>query len=210
MTSKIEKELQDATSVKPKSKEKRADYLDRLADEADKLPEKAWDNLSDAAKEWVNDANEATEKAKERGGEAKIKDFDDAGDDASESDSKEKTKETKKSKDDSASDSKKDDTDVASKKDKAKSEKKAKTDKPAKAAKAPKEKKARGSGKMQALMSVIIKNPKSTAAELHEKMKAKGSEISQSTVSTVRSDFIRSVNFLDEQGLLKSNPFAGD
>lgn len=64
---KIETELQKATGVKPKKGEKRGAYLDRLADEADKLPDAKFKKLSSAAAKWVNDVNEAAEAAKDRG-----------------------------------------------------------------------------------------------------------------------------------------------
>ena len=75
----IEKELQKATGVKPKPKEKRSAYLDRLSDEADKLDERDFDKLSKKAQDWVNEASAEADEAKNRGRDPKIADFDDGG-----------------------------------------------------------------------------------------------------------------------------------
>jgi arginine repressor len=62
---------------------------------------------------------------------------------------------------------------------------------------------------MQAILAMLLKHPTSTNPELLAKLSNVGPEITASTLSTVRSDFLRSVRVLDQAGLLKSNPFAG-
>ena len=52
--SKIEAELVKATGVKPKAKEDRQDFLDRLIKKVQDLPDDEWEGLSEAGQKWVN------------------------------------------------------------------------------------------------------------------------------------------------------------
>jgi len=57
--SKIEKELLAATELKAKRGEDRQDLLGRIMKEVAELDDAAWDDLSQEAQDWFNDAADA-------------------------------------------------------------------------------------------------------------------------------------------------------
>lgn len=59
MTSKIQKELAEATDINPKRGEDHQEYLARLVKGVAALSEKEWDGLSQKAQDWYNDAADA-------------------------------------------------------------------------------------------------------------------------------------------------------
>lgn len=50
----MEKKLIEVTGVKPKAKEKRQAFLERLIEGAEKLEDDQWDKLPEPAQKWVN------------------------------------------------------------------------------------------------------------------------------------------------------------
>lgn len=95
-----------------------------------------------------------------------------------------------------------DDKKPAPAKDKAeKAPAKAKAEKKAKPEKVVKEKKA--GGKSADLKKLILAKPERTNAELMEMMKKKGHEITLSTLSTIRSGFLHSMQVIIDEGRLK-------
>lgn len=59
MTSKIQKELAEATDINPKRGEDHQEYLARLVKGVAALSDKEWDGLSQKAQDWYNDAADA-------------------------------------------------------------------------------------------------------------------------------------------------------
>lgn len=224
MTSKIEKELQKATGIKPKPNQERDKYLDNLSAQADKMNEDKFAKLSAEARAWCNAASDAVN------AEKPVPDFEDDSSAEDETEAKadeskpepkkgsktkaSKTIEAEDSEDDDAGETEEEDEDVASKKKakgaakSAKKTKEPKAAKPAKVAKAPKERKARGNGKLNQMKALILDHPEDSAEQLTERLAKKGVTLSKVTVSTVRSDFRSTVAFLVEKGLIKTNPFV--
>lgn len=71
----VEQELQKATGVKPKAKEKEQDYLKRLHNAASELDDDGWKGLSTPAQKWCNAATKAFDADED------IPGFDDGDDD---------------------------------------------------------------------------------------------------------------------------------
>jgi len=95
--------------------------------------------------------------------------------------------------------------------DKGKDAKAPKEPKAAKEPKAPKEKpepKPRGTGKGAALRNLVLADPTMKVADLVEKLKEQGHEMSAATVGTIRSDFIAGLEVIKAAGRLKPAPKA--
>lgn len=185
----VEQELIESTGIKFKPNEKRPAFLKRLnaavnnAYDAD--PDHvAWENLSQAAQQWVNDGN-ATK--------GDIPDFDsdeETPEDESETqqEESEETMATKPAKKPAAT--------VAKKAPAA--------TKPA-AAKAatPKANGEKKPGKFDTIIRTALKHPKKSGEELADMLP----DFSRASVVTVRSDLKRTLRVLTDVGLVKDNPF---
>lgn len=227
MASKIEDEVLEATGISPKKGEDRADFLSRLTDYLDdnkKFTDKDYSALSDPAQKWVNSACTALGKKQDipefpaaEGNEGRAKSSKKEVEAESGEDETEEvvTKETKKApakaaaKDEKKAVAKPTDIKKVAKDEPKEDEKKAapakkeKVEKPAKAAavKEPKEKKKAG-GKSADLKKLILAKPARTNAELMELMTKKGHEITMSTLSTIRSGFLHSMQVIEDEGRL--------
>lgn len=175
--SKIEKELTGVTGIKPGKN--RQDYLSKTHKAVMDLADDKWDGLSEGAQKWANSVTKAIE-AKED-----LPDFPDA---ETKGDAKEKAP-AKAS--------------TARSKPKAEAADEGEQEPEAKAApkgKAPvAEKKPavkKGPGKIDQLKVVILKNLSAKPEDLKAKVKAADIEVSDSTVTTVRSDFLSSLRVL--------------
>lgn len=186
-TGPVEQELIESTGIKLKPNEKRHAFLKRLnaavnnAYDADPN-HVAWENLSQAAQQWVNDGN-ATK--------GDIPDFDseETPEDELETQQEESeetmpiTKPTKKS--------------AATKKAPA-------ATKPAAAkAAAPKVNGEKKPGKFDTIIRTALKHPKKSGEELADMLP----DFSRASVVTVRSDLKRTLRVLTDVGLVKDNPF---
>lgn len=180
-TSKIEQELNELLKLKGKKGEKRPDLLARTLKAVTDLTDEAFDNMSKPAQDWANAASKAKDAQDE------LPDFPDTNTDA-ESAEETKTMKTEKK--------------AAAPAKGAKKEAEAKPAKEKKAA-APKEKK--GPGKIHKMKLLILKNLEVTTEDLGAKLKAAGIEVSDSTVTTVRSDFLSSIRVLQAAGKLKED-----
>jgi hypothetical protein len=79
--------------------------------------------------------------------------------------------------------------------------------------KAPKAKpapKPRAPGKSEQVYAMALKHPTKNGKEIAELLIADGLQSTAETIGTIRSDFIRAVNFCASQGLLKSPFIKGD
>lgn len=195
MASKIEKELQAVTKIKPKAKEERGDYLVRMAAACDpeELKEDDWGKLSKAAQDWANAAIKANNAEKD------VADFPDVnGEDAEEGEA-EVTETITKAK--RGSDKK---TVVAKEKGlkpakEAKAETKAKTK-----SKPVKEAGAGGVGIKVQIKQLMMDDPNISIDDIMTKLKR--TELSRLTASTVRSEFRNSLRVLNDAGKLKGIP----
>src|SRR5580692_9215033 len=175
MTSKIEQELTELLKFKTKRGEKRPDMLARMLKGVTDLSDEAFDAMSKPAQEWANSASKAKDAQDD------LPDFPDTNTDA---ESAEETNvKTKK--------------EAAPAKGAAKNTE-AKIEKPVKEKKAAAPKEKKGPGKIHKMKLLILKNLGVTAEDLSAKLKAAGIEVSDSTVTTVRSDFLSSIRVLQE------------
>lgn len=187
-TGPVEQELIESTGIKLKPNEKRQAFLKRLnaavnnAYDAD--PDHvAWENLSQAAQQWVNDGN-AT-----KGDIPDLDSDEETSEDELETQQEESeetmpiTKPTKKS--------------AATKKAPA-------ATKPAAAkAAAPKVNGEKKPGKFDTIIRTALKHPKKSGEELADMLP----DFSRASVVTVRSDLKRTLRVLTDVGLVKDNPF---
>lgn len=205
----VEQELQEATGVKPKAKEKRQDYLKRLHGAASEIDDDGWKGLSTPAQKWCNEATkafdadddipdfegagEAEEAAPKKGAAAKAKpaadEDDDAGNDAEEADAEQE---------DEVKTSKKPAAKKAAAKPAAKEEK-APAKKPAAAPAKAKGKKS--SGGVQAVLNHVLKNPNDGVEDIVKALKGQGITVTNSTVSSARGFFKLVVRFLQDKKL---------
>jgi hypothetical protein len=201
----IEIELQKASGVKPKAKENRQKYLKRVFDATEALPQEDWSQLSKPAQVWYNKAMEVLNEAEDKNTEAVLPDFEP---ETKSADADKSPKETKATDADDDAQSQKDEGTVASKKKgKGAAEKKApakKIEETKTAAKPAKKAAANGGGekrnKLQTILGVIWSHPKLSTKDLIPKIRDEGCDTSESTITTVRSDFIRSARFINKKG----------
>lgn len=195
--SKIEQELMKATGVKPNKD--RPKFLAALLKGANALTDTAWEKLSEPAGKWINLANKAVEKEKEipelpadkaeAKAEAKPK-------------AKAEAKEDEDASDTEEGDAEEGDDEGEDDKPKAKAEAKPKAAAAKPAAKVAAKK---GPGKLEKLKVLILKNLKSKPEDLKAKVTAAGIEVSDSTITTVRSDFLSTVRVLQKAGKLSGD-----
>lgn len=184
--SKIEKELIEVTGVKPGKD--RAKFLAAVHKKVMELPDEGWDKLSDGAQKWANGYTKAGEGGKD------LPDFPDA----KAAEAEEKVEKTEKAKP-AAKDTK---AEKPAKEEKAKPEAKAapKAEKAAPKKKAP--------GRIEQMKTIMLKNLKDKADDLKAKLVAAGIEVSDATITTVRSDFMSTLRVLKKSGKLDET-FAG-
>lgn len=185
--SKIEEELQKATGVK--ASKDRAAYLKKLHTGAMALSEDDWDKLSPAAQNWANAATKSIEAktALVDFAVAKAK----AEPEAEVEDTEEATEE---------------EAPAAKPKGAAKPAAAKTAAKPVAEAKpkaAPKEKVKKGPGKIEKMKGIILKNMSDKPEDLKAKLIAAGVEVQDSTITTVRSDFMSSLRVLKKAGKLE-------
>lgn len=181
--SQMQEELMELLKLKPKKGEERQTLLKRIVIAVTALSDEEFSELPKQTEDWANAASRANDKEKP------IPDFPDFKTTDAEGADKES-------------------------KDMPKTDKKAAA--PAKEAKAPKaaaEKKApakKGGGKIHQMKQIILKNLGISTEDLTAKVKAAGLEVSDSTVTTVRSDFLSSIRVLQEAKLLTKNLLGDD
>lgn len=206
MASKIEKELQAVTKIKPKAKEERGDYLVRMAASCDpeELQEDDWGKLSKAAQDWANTAIKANNAEKD------VADFPDVnGEDAEEGEA-EVTETTTKAKRSNGGDKKTPSLPAFAKEKGLKPAKEAKTDTKAKTttaktkSKPVKEAGAGGVGIKVQIKQLMMDDPNISIDDIMTKLKR--TELSRLTASTVRSEFRNSLRVLNDAGKLKGIP----
>ena len=181
LESKIEKELLEASALKPKKKEERQAYLTRLMRAVAALKDPEWEALSGESQDWVNGAAEFHKAGDE------IVDFADyVEEDYNPRPSDEPVDEEEEA--------------PVVAKGKNGKEPKAEKEKPAKeVAKAPVN--ANPGRKVSAchtIKKMVVQNPTITVAELSEQLKDQGLKVSDVTISTLRSDLRDTLRVLNE------------
>lgn len=194
----LEMELRKATGVKPKGGEDRQDYLKRLSDKAQDIPEEAWEDLSEPAQLWANAAVAAGTNGKD------IKDFVEEG--GEEEEEEEAGAEVPAS--DKRHPGRKKPTAVKAAKKPAKAtpapKKAAATKKPA-----PTAKKGKGGdepkedGVKVVIKRMVLADPKVPVDDVMDELAKRGGTPSRMTVSGIRAEFRHSLKFLKSVGALK-------
>jgi hypothetical protein len=216
----IERELLDATGLKPSKKESQQDYFKRLHDAVQELKDDDWDALSQPAQNWVNAAANAVKK------DADIADFPDSAPPDDDDDDGKKPAAADDDDDDGKKAAGDDDEEdeVARKPAKGKNGKagkpaKAEKEKPAKAAKPDKSAKAEKSAKPEKadrktgpkssgvkvdIKKAILKDPTATVEDIMAALKKGGTKSpSRPTVAGIRAEFRHSLAVLKSEGHLK-------
>ena len=191
MASKIETELLEATGLRAKKSEDREDFLKRMtkAVASKTFPEEKWDDLSEEAQNWANDAAEALQAKKE------IPDFPDAEpEDEAEGDEPEE---------DEAAEEEAPKRRGRKPKAKAKKETKAKQTK-----KSGGERKGRAlstgpvSGVKVDIKKMLIKDPRLAIEDIEDKLSKIGSKATRATIAMVRSEFRHTIKVLNQEGVM--------
>lgn len=220
MASKIELELQKATGIKPKAKEKVQDYLKRLLGATSELDDPTFKELSVPAQKWANTATTLFDKDKdlpefEADAEPKAKAKaapaadEDEEDDASAADAEDET-----AADEPEGEGEEDKTVSTKTKKKAAAKPAAKA--PAKKAAAAKEEApakkksaspAKSQGGVQAVLAHVLKSPDDSVADIIAAVKKQGITVTPSTVSSARGFFKLVVRFLQDKKLTTKKLF---
>lgn len=211
----IERELLDATGLKPNKKESQQDYFKRLHDAVQDLKDDDWDALSDPAQKWVNAAANAIKK------DVDIQDFPDSAPPEEEEDDRKPAGDDDDGEDAKAAGDDDEEDEVASKSAKGKNGKagkaaKAEKQKPAKAAKPDKSAKPekaakadrktgpKSSGVKVDIKKAILKDPTATVEDIMAALKKGGTKSpSRPTVAGIRAEFRHSLAVLKSEGHLK-------
>ena len=185
MTSAIETELCEATSVKQRKNEDTQKYLKRLVLGVNKLEDGDWTGLSNDAQNWANELTTA-----EKEGQT-LPDFPDA----------EEEQPTEAAAAENGADSAAESgADGESGETAAPARVRRTTT--AKAAKEPAPKKERVQSMSNTLKNFIIDDPSISVEDLIEKLKGAGHKPTEITVATIRSDFRNALKVLKGRGLL--------
>lgn len=207
----LEVELETATNLKPKKSEEpggtsRGEYLHKLMDSIEGLPEADWDSLSAEAQKWYNEGAKAL-KAQEP-----IPDFVDNGEDTEEEQDDEEQDEQEQEDEMAMEGQETGGTKQRSKKAKPKPKAKAKptaAPKKAKPKEGNSEKKPRAAVALKPdavkvrIKKAIIKDPQISLEDLCALLSKGGTKISKITTAGVRSEFRHSLRVLQQEGLIK-------
>lgn len=175
----IEQELRDAADVTPKSKEKRQDFLRRLALAVQKLPDEDWEKLSNPAQLWNNAASELLKADKA----SDVKDFEEEDAEAGEEEEDDKPKGKVKK--------------PAAGKSKAKASPPKKSEKTTRAAS-----EFNADGVKVRIKKLIIGKPDISAEAIVDALTKKGESPSRFTVASIRAEFRHSLKVLQMEGML--------
>ena len=226
--SKIESELLEATGLSPNKGESRKDFLLRLAEYLDddkKFTDADYNKLTDDSQKWANGACQALGKHEDipefpgvekeakasKSDKAPVEEESDESEtpaEEAEEEGEEKV-ESKKGKKAAAKPApKKANGKAPAKEAKADTKKAAKPETkkaPAKKAVAPAKEKApkKAGGKSAVLKKLILKDPEMSNADLMGKMEKAGHKMSMSTLSTIRSGFLHSMQVIADEGRLR-------
>lgn len=171
----IEKELLEATGLKPKKNENRQEYLARLCRAGAKLPDDVWEGVTKPAQDWNNDAAISLKEGKS------IVDFPDMEEEGDPTDDEIDAEEPA----------------PKAKKAKANGHKEAK---PEKEKLPPHPASVRKVSACHTIKKMVVKKPTITVAELSEKLKEDGLKVSDVTIATLRSDCRDTLRVLNEVG----------
>lgn len=194
----VQRELQDKTGLKPKTKEAHGLYAARILEKINEMSEDDWEKLSGPAQKWANEAMKAV-KANEEVPEFPV-----------DPEGEKIAKPAREAPAAAAAAPAKTDAPVdgaaaatAATGDAPAAA--AKAEKPAKAAKEPKPPKPakppRDRGVTATLKKAMLKNMNMSVADLLKVLEDAGEQASLSTVQTIRTDFRHSIAITNEAGL---------
>lgn len=173
----VEAELREITGIKPKSKEGRQAYLQRLHKGLQDITDQKWEKMSEDAQVWANQASAAEDKGKE------FPDFGPADEGGAKGDGKPKGNGKEPA-----------------------PKKSAKSAEPKKAAKSETKSsggsEVDGSGIKVRIKQILLKDPKTPVDTIMNKLSGKGQEApSKFTVAGIRAEFRHSLKVLKQEGI---------